>query len=125
MLVYLAAVPRVRRGSMGDGSASATLYAPHGACFALPRAYFEAGATLEHAPFLFAEEITVAEECRRVGLAVCYEPALCVEHREHAATGRWRSTQMIRWQRESIRYVAQVLRERPGRPRSQVRRQAL
>lgn len=116
LLVYLAALPRAWHSAQGGTLVPGLVYAPHGACFALPRVYFEEGATLDHPPFLFAEEITVAEECRRVGLSVRYDPALRVEHREHAATGRWRSTQMIRWQRESIRYVARVLRDRPRAP---------
>ena len=105
---------RPRRGSVVTGPetaspASADVYAPHGSCLVLPRAYFERGGDLTHGCFLFGEEITIAERCRELGIPVRYDPSLCFEHREHASTGTWRSPEVLRWQRESVRYVDRLL----------------
>lgn len=85
------------------------IYAPHGSCFVFPPVYFEQGGELDHWPFLFAEELTVAEECRRLGVPVVYEPDLRLVHREHASTGVWRSREMLEAQRDAVEYAINLL----------------
>jgi GT2 family glycosyltransferase len=85
------------------------IYAPHGSCIAFPASFFERGGSLLHPPFLFGEEISVGEQCRRIGMSVTYEPSLRVFHAEHRATGVWRSTRMVRWQQEAVRYATDLL----------------
>ncbi|SDY75585.1 Glycosyltransferase, GT2 family [Modestobacter sp. DSM 44400] len=79
------------------------IYAPHGAFTLFHQDFFTAGGTLHHRPFLFGEELTVAERARTVGLRVGYEPTLAVVHEEHQATGK-RSARMFRAQREAAVY---------------------
>lgn len=90
-------------------SPGSAMYAPHGCCLILPRRYFEAGGSLEHPTLLFAEEITIGETCRRLGIPVLYAPQLALAHREHASTGRWRAAKLLRIQQESIRYANDLL----------------
>lgn len=80
------------------------IYAPYGACIAFHERYFAAGGNLAHPTFLFNEEITVAEQCHRLGLTVLFVPALTVVHDAHQATGRLRSWRVLRAQGEAARY---------------------
>lgn len=100
---------RLSRRGGPPGTEAANIYAPHGSCMALPREFFARGGSLNHEPFLFAEEITIAEQCRRLGMTVVYDPTVRVRHREHASTGVLRSARMIRWQRDAIGYAARLL----------------
>ncbi len=82
------------------------IYAPHGSFMIFSRRYFERGGNLEHKPFLFGEEVTVAENCRRLGLKVWYEPSLVVSHADHGTMGWIPSDLMLRCQREASAFCA-------------------
>ncbi|MGD9961709.1 glycosyltransferase [Nocardioides sp.] len=88
---------------------SSDIYAPHGACIFFSTRYFQAGGDFEHPVFLFGEEITVAENCARLGLKVGYRPQVRVYHNEHRATGTWRSKNVLNAQREAARFLRAVL----------------
>lgn len=75
--------------SMGSQTSSPQLtaiYAPHGAFVIFHRTYFDAGGSLDHGTLLYGEEIFVAENARRLGLSVIYDPRLRILHREHSTT---------------------------------------
>lgn len=82
----------------------ASIYAPHGSCMILSRAYFERGGTLSYGAFLFCEELHIAEICRRVGLPIIYRPDLVVYHKEHATTGWLRRSHMVKLQADALRF---------------------
>lgn len=82
------------------------LYAVHGSFLIFSQRYFEVGGDFAHRPFLFGEEVTVAERCRRLGLRVVYEPALSIRHVEHATMGWIPSPLVLRCQREASAYCA-------------------
>jgi GT2 family glycosyltransferase len=82
-----------------------SIYAPHGAFMIFSRRYFEAGGYLDGNLFLYGEEISVAEICRSLGLAVIYEPSLCVVHNEHASTGRRITRFTYECQKNALRYL--------------------
>jgi len=82
------------------------IYAAHGSFMIFSQYYFEGGGAFEHGPFLFGEEVTVAENCRRLGLQVRYFPALTVSHVEHASMGLFPSSRMLAWQKEASAYCA-------------------
>ena len=90
---------------------AAEIYAGHGSCFALSRYFFQRGGSLDHPVFLFNEELTIAERCRKLGLRVVFEPRLRVQHIGHQATGIWRSRQMLEWQREATTYGVRLIGE--------------
>lgn len=73
----------LRRATMN----SCDVYALFGACLLFHVSYFKGGGTLDYAPFLFGEELFVAENLRRFGLRARYDPTLHVAHREHSSTG--------------------------------------
>lgn len=73
---------RNRRSSLSNAR---SIYAPHGSFVLLNREYFERGGTLDVGAFLFAEEIFVAETCRRLCIPVTYMPELRVVHEEHVS----------------------------------------
>lgn len=66
--------------------AAESIYAPHGAFIIFNKNYFARGGSLNCEAFLFAEEIFIAEICRRIGVDVEYLPSLTVLHDEHVAT---------------------------------------
>lgn len=87
------AINRVRQGAKAlfqtraQAPVSEEVYAPHGSFVIFNRGYFERGGTIEHGLILYAEEFLVAEEVRRLGGHVVFEPSLHVLHHEHASTG--------------------------------------
>jgi GT2 family glycosyltransferase len=64
------------------------IYAAHGSFVIFSRSYFDAGGYIDDGFFLYAEEFSVAEICRRLGLCVVYDPDLRIWHYGHRATGR-------------------------------------
>jgi len=62
------------------------IYAPHGSFIIFSREYFERGGSLKPGAFLYAEELFVAETCRRLGLKAVYWPVIQVAHDEHVST---------------------------------------
>jgi GT2 family glycosyltransferase len=89
------------------------IYAPHGSFILFRRAFFDQGGALAHPPFLYGEEITVAECALRLGQGVRYEPGLKVEHNEHQATGR-ASRRAFLAQREAAVYAHMLIRQARG-----------
>src|SRR3954469_4439982 len=82
------------------------IYAPHGSFLVLSKEYFRAGGTLDFPCFLFGEEIYLAENLRRLGLDVVYEPSLEVVHQEHKSTKLLKSRELARFVASSAAYCA-------------------
>lgn len=81
------------------------IYAAQGAFFILSREFFDSGYDIEGLPFLYSEEISVAEHCLRNSLRIFYEPRLCVFHNEHQATGASMSFSKYNELKKSIQYI--------------------
>ena len=88
------------------------IYAAHGSFLIFSQKYFDQGGDFAHAPFLFGEEVTVAERCRQLNLDIVYEPRLVVSHIEHATMGWIPSTNMLKFQREASAYCADTFFDR-------------
>ncbi|HEX2721704.1 MAG TPA: hypothetical protein VHM24_02210 [Gemmatimonadaceae bacterium] len=71
----------------GDAGARRKIHAPHGAFVILSSTFFERGGSLDTQVPLFAEELTLAETARQLGLPIWYFPDLHVNHAEHSTTG--------------------------------------
>lgn len=89
-----------------DWVGARNIYAPHGAIIALSRELLARASPLDHPPFLFGEEITVAECARRAGLAVVYDPSIRVIHAEHASTAAVPSRKRHVYVRDAAAYCA-------------------
>jgi len=85
---------------------SLPIYAAHGSFMILGRNFFSRGGPLAHEPFLFGEEITLAERAREHRLPILYVPAIRVEHAEHVSTSRLPSRLRHRFVSESARILA-------------------
>lgn len=85
------------------------IYAAHGAFIIFNSRYFEQGGSFAHEPFLFAEEITIAEICRRKGMTIVYDPRLRVTHDEHQATGLKFTSSMWSTQKEASSYAYDLI----------------
>lgn len=83
------------------------IYAPHGSLICLSRQFFERGGGLQYQPFLFGEEIFVAEQARQLSLRVLYAPAMVVRHSSSASINLIRSHVIHHYVRESSRYLAE------------------
>lgn len=81
------------------------IYAPHGAFLIFSHAYFERGGYIDDGFFLYAEEFSVAEICRRLGLSVTHDPELRVWHEAHQVTGRMCNRKTFEWGREGFKYA--------------------
>lgn len=93
------------------------IYAPHGACVILSSAFFLLGGSLDTGVPMFAEELTIAEEARRLGVPVWYVPALHVHHFEHSTTGSELTRTKYEFQRSAHRHYFSIL----SRPALQAR----
>ncbi|MFD4422564.1 glycosyltransferase family 2 protein [Agromyces sp. NPDC058484] len=94
--------------------AAGRIYAPHGSFMAIAREYFENGGTLEHPIFLFAEELTLAERVRALGMTVAYLPSIQVSHVEHGQMGVIRSGFVLREMVRAARYGATLIEDESG-----------
>ncbi|TAK56268.1 MAG: glycosyltransferase family 2 protein [Gammaproteobacteria bacterium] len=83
------------------------IYAPHGSLICLSRQFFERGGSLKYQPFLFGEEVFVAEQARQLSLRVLYAPMMVVQHSSSASISLIRSRVIHRYVRESSRYLAE------------------
>ena len=96
----------IRSPRTADEVGPREIYAPHGAFIAISRALLAKASPLDHKPFLFGEEITVAESARCVGMAVIYDPSIEVLHAEHASTAAMPSRKRHAYLREAAAYRA-------------------
>lgn len=97
----LTGVEQRRRVSPG-----ACIYAPFGAFFVFHRSFFDHGGDLSNGPFLFGEEIFVAETARDLGLRIRYEPGLTVIHRQQLRRRSFATRcQQAKLTRDSLRFL--------------------
>jgi GT2 family glycosyltransferase len=82
------------------------IYAPHGSFVILSKEYFRAGGSLDFPCFLFGEEVYLAENLRKLGLDVIYEPSLEVVHQEHKSTKLIKSHKLAQFVASSAAYCA-------------------
>jgi GT2 family glycosyltransferase len=109
---YSIAVKRRIRGSgNADAFAMKHIYAAHGSLMCFRRTWFDRGGNLEHAPFLYGEEITIAERARRINARISYVPELRASHNEHKSTGLLLSRRIATYQAEAARYVHRLLKD--------------
>jgi GT2 family glycosyltransferase len=97
-----------------DGLARQLVYAPHGSIIPVHQRYFTEGGNLEHPVFLFGEELTIAEQCRRLGFPVMFEPSLRVIHDKHQTTGVWPSRRILRAKAEAADYGYKLIASAPA-----------
>lgn len=99
----------LRRSAPAGSGPPRPIYAPHGAFIVFRRSYFEGGGDLAYGGFLYGEEVFIGETARRLGLRVGYDPALVVQHDEHATTKTglriFRSRQSLAVVHESYRHL--------------------
>jgi GT2 family glycosyltransferase len=81
------------------------IYAPHGAFLIFSRSYFEAGGYIDDGFFLYAEELSVAEICRRLKLRIVHDPELRVLHDAHQVTGRMCNRTTYEYGRQGLDYA--------------------
>lgn len=81
------------------------VYAPHGAFLIFSRSYFEAGGYIDDGFFLYAEEFSVAEICRKLRLSVVHDPDLRVSHDAHRVTGRMCNRTTFEYGRQGFEYA--------------------
>jgi GT2 family glycosyltransferase len=81
------------------------IYAPHGSFIIFGRRFFDEGGFIDDGCFLYAEEISVAETCWRLGLPVIHDPQLRVLHNDSQTTGRVLTRNGHLLQREGLHYA--------------------
>ena len=86
LAAHKALSPKNLKGN-SDSRTRRRIYAPHGAFVILSSAFFARGGDLDTHVAMFAEELTLAETARALGLPVWYLPELRVTHAEHSTTG--------------------------------------
>lgn len=94
------------------------VYAPHGSFLIFSRAYFEAGGYIDDGFFLYAEELSVAEICRRLSIPVMHDPKLRVLHDAHRVTGRMCNRFTFDAGRAGLEYAVRTYFSPPAQPGS-------
>ena len=94
-----------RTPSAGEG-VNSLIYAPHGSFLIFSRKFFEAGGFIDDGFFLYAEEFSVAEMCRRLQLPVIHDKELRVWHKEGQSTGRMLSRRVYHHQKNGFAYAS-------------------
>ena len=88
-------------------SAGERVYAAHGCFLILSRGYFARGGSLRHEPFLFGEEISIAEQAIQVGLPTVCDPTIEIMHDDHASTGRLPSRALHAYHRQAAAWLVE------------------
>jgi GT2 family glycosyltransferase len=79
------------------------IYAAHGSFLALSEEFVQSMRThFNLIPFLYGEELVLAELCQKYGWVTLYVPSVAIRHREHSSTGKLASRQRFGYQRQSI-----------------------
>lgn len=87
----------------GGKQAVKEVYAVHGSFLIMHREFLHRiRKELAQAPFLFGEEIFLAELARKYGMKVIFDSNLQVIHQEHATTGLWKKPSLIRLMHASL-----------------------
>lgn len=82
------------------------VYALHGAFMVFSGQFLEkAIPQLKQAPFLFGEELYIAEIARELHFRCIYDPGLMIEHCEHATTQTFKKPAMVRYLHASTSQV--------------------
>lgn len=81
------------------------VYAVHGSIFCMSARLLHKVGAVSWPCFLFGEEIWLAEKARNLGMRVVYDPAMRVEHSEHATTASLSSREKMRWHYQSINWL--------------------
>lgn len=83
----------------------AKIYAPHGSLIVFNRAALERLQSVADAPFLFCEEIYLAERCQQLAIETTYQPKLVAVHRESTTIGLIPSRKISRFKAHANRLV--------------------
>ena len=84
-----------------------TIYAGHGSLIILTKAYFQKYRIIDYPMFLFCEELFLAENCRKAGLKVVYEPSIKVSDKEHVSVGKMSHKDYCRHNLAAMNYILQ------------------
>lgn len=101
--------PKISRAKSIANDGERHIYAPHGSLICFRQSWFNQGGNLNHEPFLYGEEFTIAELAVSIGARISYVPALRATHGEHKSTGLILSKQVGAYQAEAARYVRRLL----------------
>lgn len=81
------------------------IYAGHGSFVILTAEYVNRCGIIHYPPFLYCEEIYLAEQCRKHKLKVVYLPTIMVYDTEHIATGKLPRKLRCRYNEQAIDYI--------------------
>jgi GT2 family glycosyltransferase len=103
--------PRISRAKRTANDGERDIYAAHGSLICFRQSWFNQGGNLNHEPFLYGEEFTIAELAVSIGARISYVPALRAIHGEHKSTGLIFTKQVAAYQAEAARYVRRLLED--------------
>lgn len=81
------------------------VYAVHGACIIFTKHFFDAEFDWLDKPFLYAEEICVAEHCMQNNLNVISNPNLKIKHNEKTTTGKAMTRKKFKYISQAQKYI--------------------
>ncbi len=102
---------RISRAKSVANDVERHIYAPHGSLICFRRSWFEQGGSLDHEPFLYGEEFTIAEQAAKIGARIRYVPSLRAIHDEHKSSGVISTKRIAAYQAEAARYVRRLLED--------------
>ncbi len=81
------------------------IYAGHGSMFIFTPAFVASVASWQYVPFMYGEEIFIAEEVRKAGLTTYYFPSLRIESVGSVSTSTVHSKEKNAWRIEALQYI--------------------
>lgn len=90
----------------GEFSITKNVYAIHGSFMILSNHFLTEFLTeLHEAPFLLGEELFIAELCKKAEWKMSINYSLMVIHNEHAVTGKYKSKELVKHLKNSIKII--------------------
>ncbi|SHL05379.1 glycosyltransferase family 2 protein [Xylanibacter ruminicola] len=84
------------------------IYAGHGSLIILTKSYFSKCGIIDYPMFLFCEELYLAENCRKAGLKVVYEPSIKVIDKEHVSIKKMSHRDYCRHNLKAMNYILSI-----------------
>ncbi|MCG6154847.1 hypothetical protein [Rubinisphaera margarita] len=96
---------RSKRKSKTSSDVPQRIYAAHGSVFLLREVFLEQGGKIGYGGFLYAEELHIAEQARRLQLDVLFVPELQAIHQGHAVTQQSSLARRAKFKSDSLKFI--------------------
>lgn len=91
--------------SIATDNTEREVFSPHGAFMIFNQTYFQKGGNIDHEPFLYGEEDSIAAQADKLKMKIGFVPTLKILHLESQSTGKGVSRKKFIYQKKAYNYI--------------------